>query len=52
MKFGSVYLIVKDFDKSVSFWYFSFLDPDGNPIEVTGDYKEECDDNNTYEQDC
>ena len=34
------------------YWYFSFLDPDGNPIEVTGDYKEECDDNNTYEQDC
>ena len=23
------------------YWYFSFLDPDGNPIEVTGGYREE-----------
>ncbi len=23
------------------YWYFTFLDPDGNPIEVTGDYSSE-----------
>ncbi len=23
------------------YWYFSFLDPDGNPIEITGGYWEE-----------
>lgn len=21
------------------YWYFTFMDPDGNPIEVTGEYK-------------
>lgn len=23
------------------YWYFTFMDPDGNPIEITGRYKEE-----------
>ncbi len=23
------------------YWYFTFMDPDGNPIEITGGYKEE-----------
>ncbi len=23
------------------YWYFTFMDPDGNPIEVTGNYAEE-----------
>lgn len=23
------------------YWYFTFIDPDGNPIEITGGYKEE-----------
>lgn len=23
------------------YWYFAFMDPDGNPIEITGDYAEE-----------
>lgn len=89
MRYGSIYLIVKDFEKSVSFyekvldmkvsatngkrfamfhneglnlclmngyyddenksqvitkgdyWYFTFMDPDGNPIEITGGYTEE-----------
>lgn len=22
------------------YWYFTFMDPDGNPIEITGGYKE------------
>lgn len=25
------------------YWYFTFMDPDGNPIEITGGYKEEYD---------
>ena len=25
------------------YWYFTFLDPDGNPIEITGGYAEESD---------
>lgn len=24
------------------YWYFTFQDPDGNPIEVTGGYEEDC----------
>lgn len=24
------------------YWYFTFMDPDGNPIEVTGNYTEEA----------
>lgn len=23
------------------YWYFTFMDPDGNPIEITGGYEEE-----------
>lgn len=23
------------------YWYFTFMDPDGNPIEITGGYQEE-----------
>lgn len=23
------------------YWYFTFMDPDGNPIEITGNYAEE-----------
>ena len=23
------------------YWYFTFMDPDGNPIEITGGYKED-----------
>lgn len=23
------------------YWYFTFMDPDGNPIEITGEYQEE-----------
>ncbi len=23
------------------YWYFTFMDPDGNPIEITGNYTEE-----------
>ncbi|MDE7171877.1 MAG: VOC family protein, partial [Oscillospiraceae bacterium] len=23
------------------YWYFTFMDPDGNPIEIAGGYKEE-----------
>ena len=23
------------------YWYFTFMDPDGNPIEITGNYNEE-----------
>ncbi|MBE5875283.1 MAG: VOC family protein [Lachnospiraceae bacterium] len=23
------------------YWYFTFMDPDGNPIEITGGYTEE-----------
>lgn len=23
------------------YWYFTFMDPDGNPIEITGNYSEE-----------
>ncbi len=23
------------------YWYFTFMDPDGNPIEITGAYKEQ-----------
>lgn len=23
------------------YWYFTFMDPDGNPVEVTGEYIEE-----------
>lgn len=22
------------------YWYFTFMDPDGNPIEITGGYEE------------
>ena len=25
---------------SISYWYFTFLDPDGKPIEITGGHKE------------
>lgn len=27
------------------YWYFTFMDPDGNPIEVTGGYEEDWDAN-------
>ena len=69
MKYGSIYLVVRDFDKSLDFyekilemkvsatngknlppirylnvfspyWYFTFMDPDGNPIEITGTHEE------------
>jgi len=60
MRNGAIYLVVKDFEKSVQFyekildmkvsairyleyvspyWYFTFMDPDGNPIEITGGMK-------------
>ena len=69
MKYGSIYLLVRDFDKSLDFyekilemkvsatngknltpirylnvfspyWYFTFMDPDGNPIKITGAHEE------------
>lgn len=62
MKYSSIYLVVKDFDKEYQcivelgigknltpirylnvfspYWYFTFMDPDGNPVEITGAHKE------------
>ena len=40
MWYGSFYLVVRDFEKS-PYRYFTFLDPDGNPIEVTSGFEEQ-----------
>ena len=31
---------IRYFNVFAPYWYFTFVDPDGNPIEITGEYQE------------
>lgn len=41
LKIGSQMTEIRYINVFSPYWYFTFMDPDGNPIEITGNYNEE-----------